>query len=429
MNAPAPVAPRLTDRLDLAMLVSLLLTPLLLMHTRALAEVTIGLIGIGFLARCAMLRDWSWLRTGWAPFALAWWVWQVICSTPIPALHLGEGGTKSLVQALLTIRFIVLIAAMEHAVLHADRARRWFYAAMAGSAAYIAFQCLFQFTFGRNTYGWPRYPDGELTGPFGRPRAGPPLARLLMPAILPPVAALLERRQLRWTLAGVGLLIGGMAVVVLIGQRMPLLVAVGSLLVAGVLMRQLRVPVVVAAAMTALLLAASPVIAPNAYYRLVVKFTDQMTNFATAHYGQLYTRAWSVGVNNPVTGMGHDGFGTGCPLPENFRPSFDGRQPDGGGAGICWVHPHNIYLQALDDGGFVGLGLFSAMMLALLWPLWRGLWANPAPLRVGLFASVAVQMFPVQAANGFTSIPMGGWFFLILGWGLAEARAARLTCN
>lgn len=76
------------------MLVSLLLTPLLLMHTRALAEVTIGLIGIGFLARCAMLRDWSWLRGGWVPFALAWWVWQVICSTPIPALHLGEGGTN-----------------------------------------------------------------------------------------------------------------------------------------------------------------------------------------------------------------------------------------------------------------------------------------------------------------------------------------------
>lgn len=146
---------------------------------------------------------------------------------------------------------------MEHAVLRLDRARSWFYAAMAGSAAYIAFQCLFQFTFGRNTYGWPRYPDGELTGPFGRPRAGPPLARLLMPAILPPVAASLSRRRLRWTLAGIGLLIGGMAVVVLIGQRMPLLVAVGSLLVAGVLMRQLRVPVMIAAVMTALLLAAS----------------------------------------------------------------------------------------------------------------------------------------------------------------------------
>jgi len=425
MMAPLPGVQRHLDRLDLAMLAGLLLMPILLMHTRALAEVSIAVVGLGFLARSAITRDWSWLRASWVPFALAWWVWQVICSTPVPALHLGEGGVRSLIQALATVRFLVLIAAIEHCVLSDNAARRWMYGVMAASAAYIAFQCLFQATFGRNTYGWPRYPDGELTGPFGRPRAGPPLARLLMPAILPPVAALLDRPGLRYSLAGIGLLVGGMAVVVLIGQRMPLLVALGSLLVAGVLMRQLRVPVMVAAVMTALLLAASPVVAPNAYYRLVVKFGDQLSNFATAHYGQLYTRAWSVGVNNPITGMGHDGFGTGCPMPENFRPSFGGAQADGGGAGICWVHPHNVYLQALDDGGFVGLGLFCAMMAAWLWPLWRGLWANPAPLRVGLFASVAVQMWPVQAANGFTSIPMGGWFFLILGWALAEARAAR----
>jgi len=425
MNRLSLDDPRALDRLDRVMLVSLLLTPLLLMHTRALAEVTIAVIGLGFLGRCLVTRDWTWLRTGWAPFALAWWGWQVVCSTPIPVLHLGEGGTKSLVQALLTIRFIVLIAAMEHCVLAAVSARRWLYGVMAASAAYIAFQCLFQATFGRNTYGWPRYPDGELTGPFGRPRAGPPLARLLMPTLLPPVAALLGRPGVLSWLGGIGLLIGGMAVVVLIGQRMPLLVALGSLLVAGVLMRRLRVPVMIAAVMTALLLAASPVVAPAAYQRLVVKFSDQLSNFATAHYGQLYTRAWSVGINNPLTGMGHDGFGTGCPRPENFRPSVDGSQADGGGAGICWVHPHNVYLQALDDGGFIGLGLFCAMMGAWLWPLWRGLWANPAPLRVGLFASVAVQMWPVQAANGFTSIPMGGWFFLILGWALAEARADR----
>lgn len=425
MTGPSRSAERHIDRLDLTMLAGLLLMPLLLMHTRALAEVSIAVVGLGFLARSGMTRDWSWLRTGWVPFAAAWWVWQVVCSTPVPTLHLGEGGTKSFIQALATVRFLLLIAAVEHCVLRDNGARRWMYGVMAASAAYIAFQCLFQAAFGRNTYGWPRYGDGELTGPFGRPRAGPPLARLLMPAILPPVAALLDRPGFRSSLAGIGLLVGGMAVVVLIGQRMPLLVALGSLLVAGVLMRQLRVPVAVAAAMTALLLAASPVVAPHAYNRLVVKFSDQLSNFATAHYGQLYTRAWSVGVNNPMTGMGHDGFGTGCPMPENFRPSFGGAQPDGGGAIICWVHPHNIWLQALDDGGFVGLALFCAMMAAWLWPLWRGLWTKPVPLRVGLFASVAVMMWPVQAANGFTSIPMGGWFFLILGWALAEARAAR----
>jgi hypothetical protein len=424
MTPLPPAAAQALERLDRVMLVSLLVTPLLLMHTRAIAEVSVAVVGLGFLGRCAVLGDWTWVRRGWAPFALVWWAWQIVCSLPIPALHLGEGGSKSLIQALLTIRFIVLVAAMEHCVLRAVTARRWLYGVLAASAAYIAFQCLFQFAFGRNTYGWPRYGDGELTGPFGRPRAGPPLARLLMPAILPPVAALLARPGVGWTLAGTALLIGGMAVVVLIGQRMPMLVAGGSLLLAGLLMRPLRVPVLIASATTVALLAASPLVAPAAYHRLVVKFADQMAHFPSSHYGQLYTRAWTIGVNNPITGLGHDGFGTGCPLPENFRPSLDGGQPDGGGAAICWVHPHNTYLQALDDGGFVGLALFCLMIGAWLVPLWRGIAHDPSPLRVGLFASLAVQMWPVQAANGFTSIPMGGWFFLILGWGLAEARAA-----
>ena len=61
-------SPESLQRLDRVMLVSLLLTPVLLMHTRALAEVTIALIGLGFLGRSAVTRDWTWLRTGWLPF-------------------------------------------------------------------------------------------------------------------------------------------------------------------------------------------------------------------------------------------------------------------------------------------------------------------------------------------------------------------------
>lgn len=413
--------------LDRMMLVCLLLTPVLLMHTRALAEVTIALIGVSFLGRCVHTRDASALRAPWVPAALAWWSWQVICSTPIPALGLGEGGTRSFTQALLTIRFLLLIAAMEHCILRAEVARRWLYGVLAASAAYIAAQCLIQFAFGRNLYGWPRYPDGELTGPFGRPRAGPPLARLLAPTLLPPVTALMARPGWRASVGGVALLIAGLGVMVLIGQRMPLLVSAGSLALAGVILPRLRPPIALAGLAAVTLLIVSPVVAPSAHHRLVVKFSEQMSNFASSHYGQLYTRAWQVGLNNSLTGLGHDGFGTGCPEPANFRPSFDGRQPDGGGAAICWVHPHNVYLQALDDGGFVGLGLFVLMMARWLLILGKGLWADPTPIQVGLFASLAVQIWPVQAANGFTSIPMGGWFFLILGWGLALARPAAET--
>ncbi len=406
-------------------LYSVLLLPLLLMHAHGVAEVAIGLADLCFLLRSAATRDWAWLRTRWLWVAGAWWLWLTICSAPVPALGLGEGGPHSFVQALATARFLLLAAAMEHWVLRTQPARLWFYRMVAASAAWIALNCIVQAISGRNLIGWPRGGEGVLTGPFGFERAGPPMARIVLPAILPPVAALLGRPGPTARAGAYALLLGSVLIMVMIGQRMPLVLAVAGLGIVAVLLPRLRPLVLAAAAAGALLLVASPVVAPNAYYRLVQKFSAQMEHFAVSPYGQLYARALEIGEHNPITGLGYDGFGTGCPRPENFRPSFDGTQPDGGGAAICWDHPHNFYFQALDDGGFIGLALFGATALAWLLPLGRGLWRDPDPVRVALFAALFVQLWPVQSTSAFSGMPMGGWFFVLLGWAMAETRARR----
>jgi len=415
--------PRAAATLTRSALVSVMLLPLLLLHAHGVAEAAIGVADICFLARSALLRDWAWLRTPWLWVAGAWWGWLVICSLPVPALGLGEGGLRSLVQALATARFLLLVCVLQHLVLRTPQARRWLFRLVAASAAWIALNCFIQDIFGRNLIGWPRSGEGVLTGPFGTARAGPALARILIPSVLPPVAALLARPG-RWATAGAyALLLLSLVVMVLISQRMPLALTVFGLVIVAFLMRRLR-PVVLATALAgALVLAASPIVAPSAYFRLIGKFSTQMEHFAVSPYGQLYARAWEVGRRNPVTGLGFDGFDTGCPQPRYFRPGFDGSQIDGGGAKICWDHPHNFYLQALDDGGFIGLALFAATGLAWLVPLGRGLWREPDPLRVGLFAATLIQLWPIQSSTAFTSMPIGGWFFLLLGWGMAEARA------
>jgi O-antigen ligase len=388
-------------------LFSVMLLPLLLLHAHGIAELAIGVADVSFLMHCALLREWGWL---------------VFCSLPISGIHLGEGGLRSLVQALVTVRFLLLVAAMESLVVRTDAARRWIYWLVAASAAWIALNSIIQYLLGRNLVGWPPAAEGVLTGPFGTARAGPPLARIIIPAILPPVAALLVGPSLRSTVAAYVLLAGSLVIMVLIGQRMPLLLTVFGLAIVACLIRRLR-PIVLATALVgALVLAASPVVAPNAYNRLVGKFSDQLEHFAVSHYGQLYARAWEIGEINPITGMGFDGFATGCPRPEYFRPTFDGTQQDGGGAVICWDHPHNYYLQALDDGGFIGLALFAAMNIAWFLPLRRGLGRIPDPLRVGLFAAICIQIWPIQSTTAFTSMPVGGWFFLLLGWAMSEER-------
>lgn len=402
---------------------AVLVLPLLLLHAHGIAEGAIAIADLCFLADAAAARDWAWLRPVWTRCALAWWGWLVICSVPIPALHLGEAGWGGFVQAIALLRFVVLLAAMQHMILRAPAARRWLSWIIAASAAWIAIESVQQFATGRNLFGAPRGGDGELTGPFSKPRAGPPLSRLIFPVLVPPAAALLAQGGVLPQLGAVALLLAGVAVVVLIGQRMPTLLTALGLLVCGVLLPRLRFAVLAVMIAAGALVAASVVISPPTYYRLVEKFSAQMDRFSTSQYGELYARAWEIGVQHPWTGRGVEGFRTGCPLPRYFRPTFGGRLKTGGGAVICAGvhHPHNFYFEALVEGGFPGLALFSLAAIAWLGAIGRGLWRRPDPLRVGLFASIFIQLWPFASTSAFDSMPMGGWFFLLLGWALAEA--------
>lgn len=422
--ATAP-AGRSLPALDRTALGAVLLLPLLLLHAHGIAEGAIAVIDACFLARCAITRDWAWLRTPWLRIGLAWWGWIVLCSLPIPALALGPGGLPSLLQAVLNVRFLLLVAAMEHFVLRPVTTRRWLYWITLAATIYLGVQCAVQFVFGRNLYGIPSSGGEVLTGPFHRPRAGPPLSRIVLPAVLPPANVLLTRGGIGPTLGAFALLLASVCIMILIGQRMPMLLTALGLAISALLLRRLRTAVLVAGLAGLLLIAASPVIAPGAYHRQVQKFSQQMDAFGSSPYGELYARALEIALQHPVTGVGGDGFRYACPLPRYFRPSWDGRIPDDGGVSTCASHPHNFYAEALVNGGFVGLALFCALSVAWVMPVGRGLWRNPEPLRVGLFASVVMQLWPLASTSAFISMPMGGWFFLILGWGMAEARWPR----
>ena len=387
------------DRLAVA---CLLLCPLFLLHGRLIADVLMIVVSVCFLARSALARDWAWLRTGWVLAAAAWWLWLLVCSL--------RGG---LAEALAAVRFLVFVAALEHWVLRLAWRRVWLARLTAIAALYIAFQTVLQLAIGRNIQGYGRWGDGELTGPFEHPRAGAPLSRLLFPAVLPAMA-----RLGRW--AGLLLLVAAVLVVVLIGQRMPVLLTGLGLFVTALLLPRLRMGVLAACAGAALLLSVSAIVVPPTFHRLIDKFSSQMEHFPTSPYGLITVRAVTMIEQHPWVGLGFDGFRHHCAEPAYFVGWYGG---DGGGANVCVQHPHNHYLQAAVEAGLPGLVLFSVMVLAWLRPLARGLWRDPAPLRTGLFVAALLQEWPIASTSDFLSMPLSGWFFLLLGLGLAETRA------
>ena len=451
-----PLPPELAPRPVRALV---LLLPLVLLHGRGLAEALIAMIATLFLLHSAWQRDWRWLRTTWVQVAAAWWLWLVACS--LPAAGLGQGGGRSLLQAVVLARFLLFVAALEHWVLagtirpdHAADAafdparrgtaeahwavtRRWLAQLVALAGLYIALQCWLQALAGRNLWGWPRWGDGSLTGPYRQPRAGPPMSRLLFPAMLPTAARWIVRRR-GW--AALALVLAGVVTVVLIGQRMPLLLTGLGLVVSGLLLPRLRRVVLACLLAAGLLVPATAILSPPTFGHLVTRFGQQMRHFPDSDYGRIAVRALVIARANPWTGRGFDGYRTGCPDPSTFHTvdgaPGDGRGDGGGGApDVCVQHPHNHYLQALTDAGMPGLLLFGLLVAAWLRALSRGLWRGPSrrmgrepdagrhALRVGLFVAALIQEWPVASASSFTSMPLSGWFFLLLGLGLAEARA------
>ena len=401
-----------------------LLLPWFLLHIRAATEIGIDLTAAAFLTHCATHRTWGWLRQTWAPLAIAWWAWLVICT----AIAIGQGAQHpgALLQAILVARFLLLTAALERWVFAAPRHRAWFTASLAAATLYVALQTLLQFATGSNLYGDPRSGDGELTGPFAKPRDAPTFVRMLFPALLPPAAFLLAQKRWLPKTAGIALVAAAAAIIVLIGQRMPVLLAILGLLATGALLPRLRAPAILAVAAGGLLIAASIVISPPTFTRLVDKTTQQLEGFATSPYGLLAERAVAITEQHPLTGAGYDGYRVSCPDPRTFQAwHWPGQPapPDPSAATLCLTHPHNLYLQAATDAGLPGLVLFCALAGAWLARLGRGLLTAANPLRAGLFVAALIQLWPIASTSPLISLPIGGWFFLLLGLGLAEANA------
>ena len=131
------------------------------MHGRAVAEFLIAAIDLAFLARCAAVSDWSWLRQAWVRIGLLWWGWLVLCSVP----GIGIGGWLSLGHAVAVGRFLLLVAALQRWVLEPAAARRWLGRVMTACALYIGLSAWLQFATGRDLHGLPAQRRGRADRP------------------------------------------------------------------------------------------------------------------------------------------------------------------------------------------------------------------------------------------------------------------------
>ncbi|NHO32360.1 O-antigen ligase family protein [Acetobacter sp. LMG 1636] len=405
--------------------------PVLLFRARAMADADLSIVGVLFLLRSVLLRDWSWLRVRWVQCGLALWALITLSS----AL---SGPMPSFVQGLLSLRFFVFCAALAYWVLTGPRAQRALASVCAALAVWTVLECWEQYLTGTNMFGYPRWGDGALTGPFIRPKAGNALLMVLFSGAMPVILARLQKTAWRSRLAGGLMLALSVITMILIGQRMPTLLTFVGLLLTALLVKPMRLPVLGVAVLSGLFLVALPVVSPPGYAKLVLKFSHQMAHFAESDYGQIYGRASAIIVAHPWMGTGFDGFRIHCLDPQYLHdmPALHIpyiAPPQSG----CNLHPHNYYLQVATAAGLPGLALF--LMMAACWlriivrphlpakaveRVSRARESVPAtPQNAMLLVACCVQLWPLASTSALFSVPPAGWLFLTAGWALAASGA------
>ena len=407
-------------RVDAAGRAAMLLLPFMLFHGRAIADILICAIDLLFLARSAATSDWAWARRPWVGVAALFWLWLVLAT-----IVMGDG--PALGQSVVVVRLLLFVAACEAFTLADAETRRWFAIVVSAGAAWIALETWQQFLFGTNLFGHGRARDGVLTGPFMKERAAPQLYAVFFPALLPWLVRLASSARPAARSAALLLLALGVATMVLIGQRMPLLMVLFGIAIGAALVPRLRPAAAAALLAGAALLALTPIISPPTFHKVVVFFWEQMSHFWLSAYGQIYLRAFAIFRDSPWLGLGYDGFRDNCADPRFFIGSASLGVADGQVNAVvgCNIHPHNYWLEIATAAGAPGVLLWAALAALWLRDLTRGLLPGAQPIRTALLVSAIVMLWPLAATSSLFVVDSGGWLFLMVGWGLAEAAAVR----
>ncbi|MBB2203013.1 O-antigen ligase family protein [Gluconacetobacter tumulisoli] len=413
-NLRGMMVDRAAGWLALAMTMTL---PFFQLRGRAISDGIISVIAALFLAHCAMVRDGGWWRRSWFPAAMLFWVLAVLSS-------LLNGSAHSVSESIVIGRFFLFCAALEHWVLRDARSRRWLGVAVGIAAVWVVVECWQQYLLGRNIWGYPRWTDGALTGPFYKPRAGIALLMIIFPGLMPYVVRRLEAPGWRRKLSGAAAIAFLVLTMILIGQRMPSLLFGLGLVIMALIIRWTRWPVFAAALAGAVGLCLLPILSPPAYAKLVVRFLAQIRDFPDSAYGQIYLRAAVMVRHHPWLGLGFDGFRDFCADPAYVHglAPFGWRLAARNAALGCNIHPHNFYLEVATTAGLGGLACFVVMVAMWVWRMVRALAPADAPQQAMLFVTCCILLWPIASSSALFTVRTAGWVFLMVGWGLAASR-------
>ncbi len=382
--------------------------PLLLFSSRAVADFTVLIIGLIFILKSSVERDWAWLQQPWFKASLLFWVYLLTVNATLSVQPLN-----SFIYSLFFIRWPLFAAAIAFWLLNNTQQQRQFLIVLIAVITFIVFDTWWQYFFDKDLFGHLKVSAERLTGPFTKPIPGIMLLRVLFIALF---AGLLFARlsaPFRWVLFTMIALSLGLMTLFITGERMALLLCLSGALVIVVGLwfeyAKLRVIIAVSILLSVALLLLTIFLAPEMANRSIYSLLFKLQNFTDSDYGKVFSAAWQAWQQNFVFGSGFHTYKTVCEQLGLLA-----------GKGMSCTHPHNLYLQIGAETGVVGLILFTYLILniyhAALQPLIK---ARAWYVSALAFVVLSVCFWPLIGGISVLNNWVAAFVWLGVGWVIA----------
>lgn len=392
----------------------ILLLPSLLLYSRFIAEITVISTVVFFLIYSLRTNNWKWTKRKWVLISIITALYFVLISSP-----LGENPSKSILTSITYIRWPFFSAAIAYWILIDEFRIKLFSIAVLANISFIVLDTFWQFKFGTDIFGIPKFDPTRLTGPLRNPVVGNMTLRVLFIGLYGISLIQFFNKSNRREFTTIMLLIlVTLLFVFTTGERMSFVSAItwSSFFLIGLFFKHpsCRKQIPIWIVLILLSIASYSYINTEVYNREVMRMIDSLSNFRNDPYGKVFISGFELWKQYPITGMGYSNYQEVCTKTIEI----------GLYKLMCLVHPHNIYLQLLAETGIIGACLFIATIYSIFRESFIKAFKNKEwLLSSSIFSTFFVSLFPISANQAFTNNWSSSVIWCALGWCIASASA------
>lgn len=385
------------------------LLPALLLFSRAIADITVVLVGLAFLYHSYKYADWNWLHQPWLKAVLMFWAYLLLVNAPLSILPV-----ESFKYALTFIRWPLFAAALAYWLLRNQKQQQSFLAGLLVTSLLVVADTGWQYLFGADWFGIKRFDEERLTGPFRNPVPGTLMLRLWFIALFGMLLwqVFTTRSRIQGLMIVLALLLG-LGFMFITGERMALMLfaTAGLLIVVAYFFEypSERIPLLAGLVAMAILLWLLMESTPHMTERSVYSIVDKLANFHESDYGLVFAAAWEVWQQHFWLGNGLHSYQQVCQQMDLFANS-----------NMRCTHPHNLYLQLGAETGLIGAVLFISMLAMIYITALRQALKKRCYLHLSMsFSILTVSFWPLIGGISVFNNWIGALVWLGVGWVLA----------